>query len=59
VVPASLLQAICATQVFGHCEALPGNSGYPQKTTVSLMPLPKEPSMPDPCSGVPRNPWCR
>ena len=22
------------------------------------MPLPPQPSMPDPCLGVPRNPWC-
>jgi hypothetical protein len=32
---------------------------YPRRTTVVMHPLPKNlPSMPNPCSGVPVNPWC-
>jgi hypothetical protein len=37
---------------------LPG-SHYPRRTQVVLHPLPAGlPSMPDPCAGVPANPWC-
>jgi hypothetical protein len=52
-------ELICATQVFGPCSGTPGNPGYPQPTQVKLLPLPPQPSMEDPCEGVPRNPWCR
>jgi hypothetical protein len=32
---------------------------YPQPTVVQLLPVPHtQPSMPDPCAGVPANPWC-
>jgi hypothetical protein len=32
---------------------------YPQGTHVVMHPLPKDlPTMPDPCAGVPANPWC-
>ena len=31
---------------------------YPQNTGVVMHPLPKLPTMPDPCSGVPDNAWC-
>jgi hypothetical protein len=51
-------ELICATQVFGPCTGTPGNPGYPQKTQVALLPLPEQPSMQNPCEGVPRNPWC-
>jgi hypothetical protein len=51
-------EVICATQAFGPCAGLPGEPGYPQRTNVALMPLPRERSMRDPCAGVPRNPWC-
>jgi hypothetical protein len=53
------LQVICATQAFFPCTSLGDNPGYPQRTQVSLMPLPRERSMPDACEGVPPNPWCR
>jgi parallel beta-helix repeat protein len=33
-------------------------ANYPQGTQVVLHPMPAQPSMPDPCSGVPENPWC-
>ena len=52
-------ELICATQVFGPCTGTPGNPGYPQPTQVTLLPLPPQPSMENPCKGVPHNPWCR
>jgi hypothetical protein len=52
------VELICASGLIGPCPGLPGEPGYPQRTQVSLMPLPKERSMPDPCAGVPSNPWC-
>lgn len=51
------VEVICASQVFGPCQAVNG-PGYPQRTQVSLLPLPPQRSMPDPCEGVPTNPWC-
>ena len=51
-------QAICDTQLFGPCPAMPGME-YPRVTKVVLQPLPKLQSMPDPCLGVPANPWCK
>ncbi len=52
------LQVICDTEAFGACDPTPGMS-YPRRTSVELVPLPKEPTMPDPCRGVPGNRWCR
>jgi hypothetical protein len=51
-------QVICATEVFGPCPPQPGMQ-YPRVTQVALKPLPKQKSMPNPCKGVPANPWCR
>jgi len=51
-------ELICATQVFGPCSGTPGNPGYPQRTQVTLLPLPAQASMHNPCEGVPLNPWC-
>jgi hypothetical protein len=50
-------QVICATEAFGPCPPSPGMS-YPRTTNVQMLPLPRQPSMPDPCRGVPSNPWC-
>jgi len=52
------VELICATQAFGPCTGTPGNPGYPQTTQVKLLPLPPQQTMPDPCEGVPSNPWC-
>ncbi len=52
------LQAICDTQLFGPCASSPGME-YPRITKVVMHPLPNLPSMPNPCAGVPSNPWCR
>ncbi len=52
---ALLAQVLCDTG-FGTC---PPGAHYPQPTKVRLHPLPKNlPTMPDPCRGVPANPWC-
>jgi Right handed beta helix region len=44
------------------CAALnlcPKGGTYPQPTGVRLLPIPHDqPSMLDPCAGVPNNPWC-
>ena len=51
------LQVICNTEAFGPCPPTPGQS-YPRRTQVSLIPLLPQPSMPNPCAGVPENSWC-
>jgi hypothetical protein len=38
----------------------PGGKPYPSRTHVTMHPLPAHlATMPDPCAGVPANPWCR
>jgi hypothetical protein len=32
---------------------------YPRRTKVIMHPVPKQKTMPNPCVGVPANPWCR
>jgi hypothetical protein len=49
-------QLICATGAqLGSC---PKDSHYPKQTRIVMAPLPRLPSMPDPCLGVPRNGFC-
>jgi hypothetical protein len=50
-------QVICATQAFGPCADQPGHH-YPRTTAVALKPLSPQPTMRNPCRGVPPNPWC-
>jgi hypothetical protein len=53
-----LAQAACDTRAFGTpCPPTPGMS-YPQPGNVHMHKLPRQDSMPDPCRGVPANPWC-
>ncbi|HWF68896.1 MAG TPA: hypothetical protein VG187_04910, partial [Mycobacterium sp.] len=52
------LQLVCNTQIFGTCPDSTSYANYPQRTGVQMLPLPPQPSMPSPCLGVPRNPWC-
>jgi hypothetical protein len=55
-----IAQVECNTQILGSRACPPGTS-YPQKTKVKMHALPKAtklPTMPDPCAGVPQNPWC-
>jgi hypothetical protein len=50
-------QLICASELLAPCPAKPGMS-YPRLTTLVLPALTTQPSMPNPCAGVPANPWC-
>lgn len=48
-------QVLCDTG-FGAC---PAGAHYPQPTGVVMHPLPRRlATMPNPCAGVPANPWC-
>jgi hypothetical protein len=57
--PSSVLsaQATCDSQLVAPCPPAPGEN-YPRSTNVKLMPLPTQPSMRNPCAGVPANAWC-
>jgi hypothetical protein len=52
--PDVLTQAGCASRVL-DC---PAGTNYPKPGKVRLHKLPHEKSMPNPCKGVPHNPWC-
>jgi hypothetical protein len=48
-------QVLCDTG-FGSC---PAGAHYPKPSRIIMKPLPSNlPTMPDPCAGVPANPWC-
>ena len=51
------LQVACDSEDLGNRPKTPV-SDYPRRTVVQMMPLAPQPSMPDPCLDVPRNPWC-
>ena len=55
-----LNEALCDSQVkLGGFGCQPGDS-YPRRTRVIMHPLPRHlPTMPNPCRGVPTNPWCK
>jgi hypothetical protein len=50
-------QVTCDTGFFGEC---PNTvvANYPKRERVVMAPLPPQPTMPNPCLDVPRNPWC-
>ena len=51
-------ESISIGPVAGKTACLPG-SNYPRRTHVVMHPLPTTlATMPDPCAGVPANPWC-
>jgi hypothetical protein len=50
-------QATCDSQLVTPCPEVPGED-YPRSSDVKLMALPQEPSMHNPCTNVPANPWC-
>jgi hypothetical protein len=55
-----LEQVECNTQILSTKPCPPG-SEYPRKTKTVMHALPKPkklPTMPNPCAGVPHNPWC-
>jgi len=53
-------EAACAGQLFGPCPSLPVATNYPRPAAKFSLPgLPNNlPTMPNPCAGVPPNPWC-
>ena len=50
-------QASCASGLAIDCPT-GAPAHYPQTTKVRLKPLHKQRTMPNPCAGVPANPWC-
>ncbi|HEU4362021.1 MAG TPA: hypothetical protein VFR27_10995 [Mycobacterium sp.] len=52
------LQLACNTQELGPCPGGGSYANYPRETQVEMVPLAPQPSMPNPCLGVPLNPWC-
>lgn len=56
-----VFEALCDTQALGAGVGCYPNDHYPRQRKVVMHPLPKKgiPSMANPCSGVPRNPWCK
>lgn len=51
------LEVACDTGAIVPCPPTPV-ANYPQSTGAVLMPLPRQPSMPNPCRDTPANPWC-
>jgi hypothetical protein len=51
-----LLQQLGCSTLNGHCAQL--HAAYPRRTRIDYAPLPALPGMPDPCAGVPANPYC-
>jgi hypothetical protein len=50
-------QLICATG-FTTCPLPVKDARYPKQTKILILPLPRLPSMPNPCAGVPTNLFC-
>ncbi|MEA2213396.1 MAG: hypothetical protein QOF83_3344 [Solirubrobacteraceae bacterium] len=58
--PNFLSQVLCDTQIElspGVSSCPPGTT-YPRVSHIVMHPLRKQRTMPNPCAGVPRNPWC-
>jgi hypothetical protein len=52
-------QAACDSQLLVECPSTPGEE-YPRyPSEITMLPVPSQETMPDPCLGVPRNPWCK
>jgi hypothetical protein len=54
-------EILCGNEgsLVGASISCPGGKPYPKPTHVVMHPLPKNlATMPDPCAGVPVNPWC-
>jgi hypothetical protein len=55
-----LVEAVVGCMVTGEpqfCNVVPPLH-LPTKTVPVLLPIPTQPSMANPCSGVPSNAWC-
>ncbi|MBV9465737.1 MAG: hypothetical protein JO206_15510 [Solirubrobacterales bacterium] len=53
-------QVLCDSQFLGAGSTpCPPGANYPRRTAVIMHPLPRDlATMPNPCAGVPANPWC-
>jgi Right handed beta helix region len=51
-------QLICDTGLLRPCPE-DATHKYPRTKKVTVKPLPRRKTMPDPCKGVPANPWCK
>jgi hypothetical protein len=51
-------QVVCNTQALGPCPS-GADDNYPRQTKVVMHAMPRQPTMPHPCSNVPADPWCR
>jgi len=56
--PLLLGNALCGTQLLFPCPANTPGAGYPHAGKVVLHMPRRQPTMPNPCKGVPANPWC-
>jgi parallel beta helix pectate lyase-like protein len=52
------LQGLCDSQLLAKCKR-DATHKYPRTTKITVRKLPKLKSMPNPCEGVPANPWCK
>jgi hypothetical protein len=58
--PQFFSQVLCDTQFEGPATPCPPGANYPRRQNVVMHSLPKSlATMPNPCAGVPANPWCR
>jgi hypothetical protein len=51
-------QLLCATALVKPCKP-DATHKYPQTKHIRARALPRQRTMPNPCKGVPKNPWCR
>jgi Right handed beta helix region len=51
-------QVLCETEVLGSC-ATDATHHYPRTTKVTVRRRGTQKTMPNPCKGVPSNPWCK
>jgi hypothetical protein len=49
----------CAAELVAPCPSGTPVTNYPRAGQVVLHMSPAQPTMPDPCSGAPANPWCQ
>jgi hypothetical protein len=55
--PALVDQLVC-TSGFIRCPLRPSLASYPKQSRIVMLPLAQQVSMPNPCTGVPRNAFC-
>jgi hypothetical protein len=52
------LQGLCDSELISKCKR-DATHKYPRTTKITLIRRARQQTMPDPCSGVPANPWCK